>query len=286
MILALTSASVWAAAQGVGAASQPVFTSSITHVEVYATVTDAQGRPIEGLHRDDFVLLEDGVRQEITAFAAGAFPAAVALAIDRSFSMRGRPLSLARTAARAFLGSLRPDDRVMLLGISGQVEVLAPLARDRTAAFEALARLDPWSTTALHDALIQSMDLLDDQTGRRAIVVLSDGVDRYSSASAADVVSRARRSDVLIYTVAIAKQRPRLFEELARISGGRAFRLSDPAGLQPTLLTIAHDLRAQYLLGYAPSRPVDTEVPEWRRITVEVRRPGASVRARSGYSTR
>lgn len=255
-------------------------------MEVYASVTDASGRPVKDLAREAFSVFEDDAPQAITTFIAGEFPAAVALAIDRSASMAGKPLTMARTAGRAFLASLRPEDRAMLIGISSRVEVLAPLTTDKAAIAKSLDALDPWSATALHDALIQSLDLLENETGRRAIVVLSDGEDRYSDATAAAVVDRARRSDVLIYPIAIGKKRAPLFAELAAISGGRSFHLTDARDLQATLKTIADDIRSQYLIGYAPSAPWPGEEAEWRSISVRVSRPDVKVRARSGYSTR
>jgi Ca-activated chloride channel family protein len=257
----------------------------VTQVEVYATVTGEDGRAVRGLTASDFVVLENDVPQRITAFVDGDFPAAVALGVDRSFSMAGAPLTMARTAGRAFIASLKPDDRAMLVSISGEVEVLAPLSTDKGPLLKALDALDPWSTTSLNDALIRSLDLLEGETGRRAIVVLSDGEDRYSRATEAEVVSRARRSDVLMYPIAIGKGRPSLFPELATVTGGRSFVLKQPKSLQSTLQTIAEDLRAQYLIGYEPKEPVG-EGSEWRSITVKVQRPAVRVRARSGYSTR
>ena len=174
-------------------------------MEVYATVTGEDGRAVKGLSASDFVILENDVPQKITTFVDGDFPAAVALAIDRSFSMAGTPLTMARTAGRAFVGSLKPDDRAMLVSISGEVEVLAPLSTDKGPLLKALDALDAWSTTSLNDALIRALDLLEGETGRRAIVVLSDGEDRYSNATEAAVVARARRSDVLMYPIAIGK---------------------------------------------------------------------------------
>jgi Ca-activated chloride channel family protein len=267
-------------------AEQPQFRAGVTQVEVYATVTGKDGRPVPGLTAGDFTVLEDGRPQTITTFAGAELPASVALAIDRSFSMRGTPLTMARTAGRVFLGSLAADDRVMLISISGEVDVLAPLATDKRPALEALARLDPWSTTSLHDALIRTLELLDDETGRRAIVILSDGMDRYSQASASDVIDRARQSDVQMYLVALGTARPPWFVELATVTGGRSFHLDDPRDLARTLQTIAADLRAQYLLGYAPAESSSPEDSNWRSITVRVDRPDVVVRARSGYRTR
>ena len=284
MILALTSAS--SGADQAVSPQQPQFSTRVTQVEVYATVTDKEGRAVKGLRAEDFVVHEDGVPQTITTFIGGDFPAAVALAIDRSFSMKGTPLTVARTAGRAFVAGLEPDDRAMLISISGDVEVLAPLSTDKAQLLSALDALDPWSTTSLHDALIRSLDLLEEETGRRAIVVLSDGLDRYSKAREVDVLNRARRSDVIVYPIALGRDRPALFAELAALTGGRSFHLRDPKHLQTTLQTIAEDLRAQYLLGYAPSQSPRPGEDDWRSITVTANRPGLIVRARSGYSAR
>jgi Ca-activated chloride channel homolog len=286
ILLILTLTSTAPAGQQTVASQQPQFSTKVTQVEVYATVTGPDGRAVKGLQQSDFTVLEDDVPQKITTFVGGDFPASVALAIDRSFSMKGAPLTTARTAGRAFVSSLKADDRVMLISISGDVEVLAPLDTDKSPVLKALEALDPWSTTALHDALIRSIDLLEGETGRRAIVVLSDGVDRYSRATSAEVLDRARQSDVLMYPIALGKVRPALFAELAAITGGRSFHLTDPKDLQPTLQAIAEDLRAQYLLGYEPSKPWPTGEDEWRSITVRVDKPGVRVRARSGYSTK
>jgi Ca-activated chloride channel family protein len=267
------------------AQGQPQFSSGVTQVEVYATVTGKDGRPVPGLTAGDFRVFEDGVPQTITTFAGAELPASVALAVDRSVSMKGTPLTMARTAGRVFLSSLRPDDRATLISISGDVEVLAPLSADKEPAIAALARLDPWSTTSLHDALIRTLDLLDQETGRRAVVILSDGVDRYSQATETDVLDRARQSDVQMYAIALGTSRPRWFVELATVTGGRSFHLDDPRQLASTLQSIAADLRAQYLLGYAPA-PSSVEDSGWRSISVTVDRPGVTVRARSGYRAR
>jgi Ca-activated chloride channel family protein len=284
LILALTSTTS-GAVPSITQAQQPVYSTRVTQVEVYATVTDAEGRAVKGLRAEDFTVLEDNVEQSITAFLGGDFPAAVALALDRSFSMKGTPLTMARTAARVFVGSLKPEDRVMLISISGEVEVLAPLSTERQPLLDALAKVDPWGTTSLNDAIIRSLDLLEGETGRRAIVVLSDGEDRYSTAKDVDVLNRARRSDVLVYPIAIGRDLPTFFPELATLTGGRSFHLRDARDLQTTLQAIATDLGAQYLLGYAPA-PRETGDDGWRSITVRVNRPGVTVRARSGYSPR
>src|SRR6478672_11216842 len=125
------------------------FSSGVSVVEVYASVTDARGEPVTGLVRDDFEVLENGVAQPLSAFAAGDFPLSVAVALDRSFSMSGSRLAVARSAARVFLGELRPADESAILAIGSQVETVAPLSTDRERQYAALVRLDAFGTTGL-----------------------------------------------------------------------------------------------------------------------------------------
>jgi Ca-activated chloride channel homolog len=274
-------------AQDPSAQDVPAFTSGVQLVEVYATVTDANGELVTGLRQSDFEVLEGGAPQEVTAFAAGEFPLTVALGVDRSFSMAGEPLRLAKLASQAFLRELKPDDRSMVVAIGNQADVIAPLSADRASQARAISGLDAWSTTALHDALIATLDRLEPETGRQAIVIFSDGADRYSEHTAAEVMERARRSNALIYPIALGKTRPALLSELAVLTGGRSFQLRDARELEKTLATIARELRYQYLLGYTPSKPIEKGDREWRSIKVMVKatRPGLRVRARDGYMT-
>jgi Ca-activated chloride channel family protein len=262
------------------------FASGVNLVEVYATVTTAEGELVKGLSQDDFEVLEDGVPQRISAFTAGDFPMSVALALDRSWSMAGEPLALARSASHTFLGQLRQGDRAMLLGIGSGVETLTPLTGDVPALHRALEGMQPWGTTSLHDAILAAMDEIEPAGGRRALLLLSDGVDRYSTATSDDAVQRARGADVLVYPIALGRSRPSLFVELAVISGGRSFHLRAPKELSATFATIAEELRNQYLLGYSPARPLSEGRGEWRGIEVKVRPPNLRVRARDGYVAR
>jgi Ca-activated chloride channel homolog len=259
------------------------FASGVNAVEVYVSVTDARGEPVKGLTKGDFEVREDGSPQEISTFTAGNLPLSVAVAIDRSFSMAGPQLTLAKTAARAFLGELRPADESMILAVGSTVDVLAPLSAERQPQFEALSRLDAFGTTGLHDAIIDAIDAVQPAKGRRALVLLSDGNDRYSRATAGEALQAARASDVMIYPVALGETRPPLFAELATLTGGRSFHARDPKTLPATLRAIAQELREQYLLGYTPARAIVTGTNEWRSIEVVVRRPNVQVRARDGY---
>lgn len=272
-----------AAMAGLLALAVPQFASSVNQVEIYASVTDEMGRPVEGLTAADFLVTEDGVAQQISVFAEGNFPLAAAIAVDASFSMAGERIAVAKSAARLFLGELEPTDEAMLMAIAGTADVIAPLSTDRAEQFRALDDLSVWGTTSLHDAVIDAIGELQPAAGRRALVLLSDGDDRYSEASSEEVLALAGRSDVMIYPVALGRAMPTLFTELARLTGGRAYHQRDARELPATLQAIARELRRQYLIGYTPLRPFTAGGLVWRDIELRARGAGLTVRARDGY---
>ena len=266
---------------------QARFSSGVQAVEVYATVTDAAGEPVTGLRAVDFQLDDDGRPQAITTFGEGAFPLTVALGVDRSLSMAGEPLRLARRAAEGFLRQLRPGDRSMVVAISAEADVVAPLDAPREAQVQAVAALDAWSTTALRDAVVKTLDRLAPEGGRQALVVFSDGTDRYSQVSADAMLQRARRGSALVYPIVLGRAPVAALSDVARLTGGRAFTLRDAQGLDGALDSIARELRHQYLLGYAPAGVA--EPGRWHPIRVRVRGQetgGWRVRARDGYEAR
>jgi Ca-activated chloride channel family protein len=272
----------------VSALQLPQFATTVQVVEVYASVTDARGEPLTGLSQNEFTVREDGAIQTISTFAQGDFPLSVAVGVDRSWSMAGERLALAKAGARTLLAELRPEDQAMVVAIGGSVDTVAPLSGDRAGQAAAVDRLDPWSTTALHDAVIAAIDRVQTGTGRRALVLFSDSNDRYSRADPSSVLDHARGADVMVYPVGLGRERSPLFAELAVLTGGRSFQVQgrDRNEVTTAARTIAQELRTQYLIGYSPSRPRTEGVGDWRSIRVEVRAPGARVRARDGYVNR
>ena len=265
------------------AAAGAQFSSGVNVVEVYASVVDKRGQPVRNLTQDDFVVRERGEVQQVTTFAAGEFPLSVAVALDRSFSMSGERLATAKSAARLFLGELRPADESMLLGIGSTTEVLSPLSTSRSEQYEVLTRLDAFGTTGLYDAVIAAIEAIQPARGRRALVLLSDGSDRYSTATGGQALDRARAADVIVYPVAFGRSRPEVFAELAALTGGRSFHVREARQLPDTLRAIASELRHQYLLGYSPSKAPVSGSNEWRDIAVRTRHTDVTVRARDGY---
>jgi Ca-activated chloride channel homolog len=259
------------------------FTSGVNVVEVYTTVTDKAGKPITGLGREAFTVRENGEPQQISTFAAGEFPLSAAVALDRSFSMAGDRLASAKSGARLFLGALRATDESMVIAVGSTTETLAALSTNRREQLDALAELDAFGTTGLYDSIIAAIEAIQPARGRRALILLSDGDDRYSKATSPEVLERARGSDVLIYPIALGRTRPQAFAELATLTGGRSFHVRDARQLPDTLQTIAAELRNQYLIGYSPAKSLVAGSNEWRSITVTVSRPDVTVRARDGY---
>jgi Ca-activated chloride channel family protein len=258
------------------------FASGVNLTEVYATVTDDRGQPVAGLTASDFRMSEDGRPQSIAVFAAGEFPLSVVVALDRSFSMAGTRLDLAKRAAAAFIRALRPDDEVIVLAVGSEIETITAAVPARDAARTAWDAIAPWGTTPLYDATRQSIDIVQTRKGRRALLIISDGIDRDSEMSATALIDYARKSDVLVYPIAVGKDRVPELAELAAVTGGRSLAVRDPKQLEPALDALARELRQQYLLGYVPSRVADSE-PGWHSITLHVERPGVKVRARDGY---
>ena len=272
---------------GLGVAPQlrAQFATGVQLVEIYATVTRADGSAVAGLKASDFEVLEDGTAQPISVFVEGECPVTVALGVDRSFSMAGEPLRLAMRASQAFLRALRPKDRSMVWAIADDAEVIAPLDAPRDEQLLALAKLTPWSTTALHDSVIAALDRLEREPGRQALVLFTDGSDRYSRASVADVLERVRRSNALVYGIGVGKTRAPILAEMAAVSGGRSLQVRNPEALEPALAAIARELQQQYLLGYAQPPRRSGSQARWRSITVRLtgNAAGARVRARDGY---
>ena len=212
-------------------------------------------------------------------------PLSIVIALDRSFSMAGSRLATAKRAASAFIQALRRDDEVMVLAIGSEVQTIAPPVPARDAAQIAWDAIDAWGTTPLYDVTRDAIDIIQSRRGRRALLLISDGVDRDSRIDATTLIEHARRTDVLVYPVAIARAQPPVFVELAGVTGGRSIAVADPRQLEPALSGLARELRTQYLIGYAPAREPAASAA-WHAIDVRVDRPGVRVRARDGYWSR
>jgi VWFA-related protein len=254
-------------------------------VELFAAVLDDEGRPVRGLAATDFQVLEAGRPQTLARFeAVDNLPLSLGIAIDTSFSMASS-LDEAERAAMSFLrGVMKPGDRCFALAITSRPELLIPPVDDVEAVFLALEGLRSFGRSAFHDAVIASLFHFRAQRGQRALILLTDGEDTGSATSWDDALEYARRSGVAIYAVGLdvpaLKRGPRSkLEELAAVSGGRAFFVAHAHELAGVYGQIEAELRSRYFLAYHSSQPADEN--GFRRIEVKVRR-GLKVRTGRG----
>jgi Ca-activated chloride channel homolog len=241
---------------------------------------------VKGLGKDAFRIFEDGVRQPVTHFIGEGTARDLVVAVDMSGSME-EAMPACRAAVKQFLAGLRPDDQLTLLAFNDNIFTLAQRETDPAARQRAVDRLAPWGGTALHDVVLRSLDLLDRQRGRRALILFTDGEDRSSRATIEDVERRVEMSAAPIYVIAQGKgmrerELKRVMDRLADVSGGRAFFTDSIQELPGVFTAILEDLANQYLLAYDPSNPLRDG--NWRAIKVEVEGTAArKVRARQGY---
>ncbi len=283
-------------------AQVPTFASRSELVVLSATAVDGHGRPVTNLKRQELRVLEEGRPQTILHFAEGReVPARVLLLADVSGSMNGQlKTTSARMAAKQVLAALAPEDQVALAGFDSEYWGVVGWTTDKRKVEEGFADLKPFGSTALHDALDHAaQDLASHGEGRRAVVVITDGVDTASKQTPDAVIARSRALDVPIYTVTVVSSidDPRsdtfvgrdkttaaaagsvLLERYAAMSGGASYVVSDFAGLKKAADQIALELKHQYRLGYDP--PVGPR--RFRRVEVRTTRKGILVRTRSGY---
>ena len=254
-------------------------------VQVTAIVTDDRGRFVSGLTQKDFQVAEDGKPQPITAFSAEHTPLELVTAIDVSGSVR-EALPGMKKAATRFLGGLEPADQVTVVGFNDNIFTLARRSTDQVVRERAIGRLAAWGGTALYDAIVHGIGVLGRQTGRRAIVLFTDGEDQSSHAPMETAIAQVEGSDAMIYPVGQgravnSKDLQKLLQRLAATSGGRAFFSDTPAKLDEVFAEILDDLHHQYLLAYPA--PDDQRDGKWHRVSVVAHGGKYKVRARQGY---
>jgi len=254
-------------------------------VQVTATVTNGRGRFVPGLRREDFRVFEDDVRQPVTQFLAENVPLELLAAIDISGSMRLAIPEL-KEAVKEFLAAVPPTNEVTLIGFNDNIFPLTRRSRDPEARLRAVDRLAAWGGTALYDVIIRGIEMLDQATGRKALVVFSDGEDQGSHATRDDTLRRLEETDATLYMIgqgqrASAPDLRALMERLAKQSGGRAFFPDRIEDLRSVFGEIIEDLSNQYLISYAPIDTVHDGT--WRTIRVELVDRSYRVRAREGY---
>lgn len=284
-------------------ATTPTFHSASALVALNVTVQDRGAKYVQGLQPGDFVVYDDGVKQNVEFFESTRVPVDLIVLLDTSASMRDK-LGLVQDAAAGFMKTLRPEDRGAVVSFARSVSVLQPLTADQQLLQTAIRGTSAGGNTALNNAVYIALKEFgqtaqtDGDVRRQAIVVLSDGADTASLVSFDDVVSLARQMGVSIYTVslqapAVSRQGVSMtvrrqeeeaddaMKTLARETGAQSFFPTAPE-LKNVYTSIAAELASQYSIGYVPVNP--SLDGRFHHVNVQVvSRPQLFSRTRLGY---
>jgi VWFA-related protein len=234
----------------------------------------------------EFKLMDDGKPVAVASFENNNTAISVALLLDSTGSMQSA-LPPLKSAALKLIGEMRPTDAVAVYCFNSMVTELQPFTTDKQAAERAILQAHALGGTALYDALVRVNRDLAGRTGKKAIVVFTDGDDNLSTLSAAIAIARAKAAGAPIYTIAQgeALRRPDFLEQLAGISnstGGLPFEIRDPSEILKVFESVSKDLTHGYLLTF---QPPEDEANGWHDIKVALSSgKGRTVRAREGYS--
>ena len=269
-------------------------------ITLYASVVDARGKLVEGLKKEDFRILEDGIQQEIQEFSPDAGDLHVALLVDTSRSMRGERIRSARKAANAFLEAMSPKDEGMILSFNEDFQVIRNWTSSRDSLSKGLQVLETQGGTALYDALFSAANQLRDVQGRKGMILLSDGRDEsYDGMSPGslhtfeEALEKVQRAEVTLYTIGLGLHLDQerdfsgrwsladLLRKAALRTGGRSYISARTGQLKKVYQQVSKDLRHQYMLSYYSSQTQRDGA--WRKIRLEVRNSALRVRTRSGY---
>lgn len=234
------------------------FRSNTDLINVTVTVTDANGRFVSGLRREDFTVYEDGVAQPIQQFDSDRVPVSLGIALDTSGSMAGEKIRSAQAALNRFLFDLLgKKDEVFLYRFDARPELVQGWTSDRSALSRALGTISPRGGTALYDTVIEAIPLTQKGSERKkALVIISDGEDTNSHVAVTEAQRLIRESEVLVYAIAIGAE--------TSGSGGAATRATPPA---------------------APSRPVPSPFPGRKSPTPASPAPTAPAATPAGPDT-
>jgi Ca-activated chloride channel family protein len=266
-------------------------------VNVPVSVVDRYGQPVTGLHRDDFSLTEDGHPETIRVFQATAVhPLSMVMAIDTSVSVR-RDLPFAKQAAADLAKSLLDrDDRVELLGFAGEVTQVVPFTGNLHELDHGLRTLHGDGPTALYGAITQAGNDLASHSGRKVIVVISDGSNSvdgvdYDQARTAALEAQASIESVILVPIGANAGRDLGGEhaliQLARDTGGQYFYADGAAPIQDAMTRLSLGFRSEYLLGYYPTQTdaMSSDAGGFRTIQLRLVNPALSGAYRLQYRT-
>jgi Ca-activated chloride channel homolog len=290
-------------AQQASAAHQSTNSSSSTLkvdvklVNVYVTVTNAQGGPVAGLKKDNFTLQEDGRDQTISVFdKESAVPLSIALAIDTSLSTR-HDLPLEQASAKRFARTImRPVDALSVFGFNETVLQSTSYTADLKRIDDGIDHIRLGAATALFDAIYLASRSLGHRQGRKVLVLITDGGDTVSKIDYQQALRAAEEAECIVYSIIVVPIENSAGREtggehaliqLSEDTGGKHYYATSMSQLDEAFRQISDELRTQYLLAYYPSPRVSDS--QFRRIEVTVSGPSDAtsyrVRHRAGYYT-
>jgi Ca-activated chloride channel family protein len=262
-----------------------VFRTNARLVEVYATVTDSRGRYIDELTAGQFAVLDQRQSQPILGFESRSAEVSVALLLDVTGSMHDA-LPALKNAALKLIGDLRASDWVAIYGFNSNVSELQSFTRDKNAAKRAVLHTMPFGETALYDALARVNRDLAGRSGKKVVVVFTDGDDNASTITAQAAIRRAKAAGVPVYTIA---QGAALFTSdflkqlsgLSQATGGMPYAIHSPGEIRSVFERVSQDLTHSYFFAF---RPAPGETVDYRPIQVQVHGTQRyKVRSREGY---
>jgi Ca-activated chloride channel family protein len=269
-------------------------------VTVPVTVTDSRGAPVPGLIKESFTIREDGVEQTLAVFdRESALPLSIVLAIDASLSTR-KDLKLELDAARTFAHSVvRPKDGLALFQFTEVVDELVPFTSDLRLVDRGIGRVHVGAATALYDAIFLGSQVLMRRTGKKVLVVITDGGDTMSRVDYQEALREAQQADTLVYSIIVVPIEAsagrntggeHALIQMSEDTGGKYYYADTPQQIDRAFRRIGDELRTQYLLGYYPRQRATSS--DFRRIQVTVTPPTHSdvdlplhTRHRTGYYT-
>jgi Ca-activated chloride channel homolog len=297
----------WAELKGQNQAMPAAFRANSQMVLIPVSVTDHSGRTIEGLRAENFKIEEDEVVRQIVSFTSEDAPCSVGMVLDVSGSMRNT-LPVAKGVAHAFLDTANPQDEFQLLTVSTQPETFSRFTTDTAELGQSIDSASPGGMTALIDTVYLGLNRMRKaRQPRRALLVLSDGMDNFSRYSKGELMRVALEADVQIYTITIgggsgggsigipfrpsmvgkpidqARERegPLLLEELSEKTGGLHFRAQNDTQAREAAIKVGRALRNEYVIGYQPG--ASGASGKYHRVHVKANVPKANVYARNGY---
>ena len=268
----------------------PVFRADLRVVVLQATVRSKSGEMVTDLKSDAFTVFEDGKRQTVTLFNRDDVPVSLGIAIDNSGSMRLKRASV-EAAALAFVRASNPHDEVFVLNFGDKVRMDVPFTADLSRLEAGIARVDSIGGTAMRDAVEAGAAWLDGHATRqrKALLVITDGIDNASVATAQAIRAHALRGGITIHAIGLLADEPEArahrarhdLDDLVESTGGVALYPATLSQVEETALDLARQIRNQYTLGYAP---IKQELDgTYRKVWVSVRGDGFKVRTRPGY---